>query len=144
MCPRNCTFSPSVSQPLHASGSQAKLPLWEHRRLLVFLYLSFMPSCLLSWAALKQADIAKEIYCVYFVYTLIRSPFMSLTWHLHKKSLIKYQHGTEINTCLKRAVTFREIKCLQLLRWCPPLLHDMETYGFASRVLMQPSSVSFG
>lgn len=66
-----------------------------------------MPSCLLSWAALTRADIAKEIYCVYFVYTLIRSPFMSLTWHLHKKSLIKYQPSTEINTRLKRTVTFR-------------------------------------
>lgn len=76
-------------------------------RLLVFLYLSFMPSCLLSWAAPSQADIAREIYCVYFVYTLIRSLFMPLTWHLHKKSLIKCSHRTQINTRLNCTVTFR-------------------------------------
>lgn len=76
-------------------------------RLLVFLYLSFMPSCLLSWAAPRQAATAGEIYCLYFVYNLIRSLFMPLTWHLHKKSLIKCSHRTQINTCLNCTVTFR-------------------------------------
>lgn len=75
--------------------------------LLLFLYLSFMPSCLLLLGCSRQAGIAREIYCVYFVYNLIRSLFMPLTWHLHKKSLIKRSHSTRINTRLNCTVTFR-------------------------------------
>lgn len=137
-------FSPWYPQPLRVSSSPAKLLLWERHSLLAFLYLPFMPSCLLSRATLKQVDIAKEIYCMYFVYTLIRSPFMSLTWHLQKKSLITYERGTEIDTRLERAVTFREIKCLHLRMWWLPLPHGMEMYGFASRGLMETLLGSFG
>lgn len=135
----------ALGTPSHfVSSSPAKLLLWERHSLLVFLYLPFMPSCLLSRAALKQVDIAKEIYCMYFVYTLIRSPFMSLTWHLQKKSLITYRRGTEIDTRLEHVVTSREIKCLHSRMWWLPLPHGMEIYGFASGVWMKPLLGSFG
>lgn len=114
-------------------------------RLLVFLYLSFVPSCLLSWDAPRQADIAREIYCMYFVYTLIRSLFMPLTWHLHKKSLIKCSHRTQINTCLNCTVTSRLKLSACTSSGC--VQHYFMGFGdpwVCSWRFWQPSSASFG
>lgn len=114
-------------------------------RLLVFLHLSFVPSCLLSWAAPRQAGIAREIYCVCFVYNLIRSLFMPLTWHFHKKSLIKCPPRMQINTCLNCTVTFRLELSARTSSGCVHLCFmALETHGVCSWGFLQSGSASFG